>query len=165
MAPMRSFRMMSGHARAGFATLLLTAASTASAAPGSVYVARCAMCHQSNAQGLAGQFPRLAGRTGDIAATPAGRAYLARVVLHGMYGKIVVDGAALTGLMPGMAAMTDADIAAALNHVVTVKKPARPVAPFTAAEVAAVRATGKFSGTQNAELRRQLVEDGKIAEK
>lgn len=165
MAPMRSIRMMPDRARVVFATLVIGAASAASAAPGSVYVARCAMCHQSNAQGLAGQFPRLAGRTGEIAATPAGRAYLARVVLHGMYGKIIVDGAALTGMMPGMAAMTDADIAAALNHVVTVKKPARAVSPFTAAEVAAVRAAGKFSGTQNAELRRQLVEEGKIAEK
>ncbi len=135
--------------------------TAALAVPKATYVVRCAMCHQPGGEGLAGQFPRLAGRGAAIAQTPAGRHYLARTVLHGMYGTILVDGQSITGLMPSMVAMTDAEIAAALNHVLSLN-PTKPATPFKPAEIAAVRAEGKASGSQNAELRQQLVADGTI---
>ncbi len=120
------------------------------------------MCHQANAEGLTGQFPRLAGRGAAIARSPEGRHYLARVVLHGMYGTINVDRQAITGLMPSMVAMTDAEIADALNHVISTGKTAKAAAPFKPAEIAAVRAEGKVTGSQNAELRQKLVASGTV---
>ena len=44
-----------------------------------VFLQNCLMCHQSGGVGLAGQFPRLAGRVSFIGSKPAGRAYLADV--------------------------------------------------------------------------------------
>ncbi len=144
------------------ATALLLGSAHAAAAPKTVYLARCSMCHQANGEGLAGQFPRLAGRAAAIAQKPEGRNYLARVVLHGMYGSISVDGQSITGLMPSMVAMTDAEIADALNHAITLGKPAKAATPFKAAEIALVRAQGKVSSSQNAELRQTLVASGII---
>ncbi|MBC7522332.1 MAG: cytochrome c [Sandarakinorhabdus sp.] len=126
------------------------------------YLVRCSMCHQSAAQGLPGQFPRLAGRSAQIAQTPEGRHYLARVMLWGVYGPIEVDGTPINGLMPSMASMTDDDLSAVLNHVITQGKPAKAARPFKPAEIAAVRAEGKIAGSDNAELRRTLVASGVI---
>jgi nitrite reductase (NO-forming)/hydroxylamine reductase len=127
-----------------------------------VYVARCAMCHQSNGQGLSGQFPRIAGRLGPIARDAGGRHYLLRTVLHGMYGNIVVDGQSIIGLMPEFSSISDQDIAAALNHVVGLDKTVKPPLPFKPADVAAVRAEGKVNASANAELRKSLVASGVI---
>ncbi len=127
-----------------------------------VYVARCAMCHQSNAQGLSGQFPRIAGRLGPIARDAGGRHYLVRTVLHGMYGNIIVDGQSIIGLMPEFSSISDQEIAAALNHVLGLDKTAKPPLPFKPAEVAAVRAEGKVNASDNAELRKSLVASGVI---
>lgn len=137
-------------------------AATVSAAPNKTYLARCSMCHQASAQGLPGQFPRLAGRSAQIAQTPEGRQYMISVVLRGMYGSIDVDGQPIAGLMPSMAAMTDADIAEVLNYVLTSGKSAKAAVPFKAAEIAVVRAAPKVSGSQNAELRQKLVANGTI---
>jgi len=94
------------------------ALSAHAAEPGRVYDANCAMCHQKAGAGLAGQFPRLAGRAGAIAKTPAGRRYLAQVTLFGMAGKVEVDGTQIIGVMPGFALLSDADLASALNYVI-----------------------------------------------
>ena len=130
--------------------------------PKATYLTRCSMCHQSAAQGLSGQFPRLAGRAAQIAQTPEGRHYLARILLWGVYGPIEVDGTPINGLMPSMGSMTDEDIVAVLNHVITLGKPAKAAKPFKPADIAAVRAQGKISGSDNAELRRTLVASGAI---
>jgi mono/diheme cytochrome c family protein len=137
-------------------------ATPAVAEPKVAFVARCAMCHQAGGEGLAGQFPRLAGRAATIAQSPEGRAYMARVVLWGMAGPITVDGAPLTGVMPGMASMTDAEIAEILSHAVTLGKPAKPAKPFKPAEIAAVRAAGRVSMADNAALRATLAASGVI---
>jgi mono/diheme cytochrome c family protein len=130
--------------------------------PKATYLTRCSMCHQSAAQGLPGQFPRLAGRAAQIAQTPEGRNYLARILLWGVYGPIEVDGTPINGLMPSMEVMTDADIAAVLNHVILQGKPAKAARPFKPAEIAAVRAKGQIAGSANAELRKMLVVSGVI---
>jgi mono/diheme cytochrome c family protein len=130
--------------------------------PKSSYLTRCSMCHQSNAQGLPGQFPQLAGRSAQIAQSPEGRHYLVRVALWGIYGPIDVSGTPINGLMPGVASASDAEISDVLNHVISLGKPAKPAKPFKPAEVAAVRAEGKVSGTDNAALRKTLVASGVI---
>lgn len=130
--------------------------------PKTSYLTRCSMCHQSNAQGLPGQFPQLAGRSAQIAQTPEGRRYLVRVALWGIYGPIDVNGTPINGLMPGVASASDAEISDVLNHVIGLGKPAKAARPFKPAEVAAVRAEGKVSGTDNAALRKTLVAAGVI---
>jgi mono/diheme cytochrome c family protein len=142
--------------------MLAASAAPAAADPKAAFVARCAMCHQASGDGLAGQFPKLSGRAAAIAQAPEGRRYLARVVLGGMAGKIEVEGVPLNGVMPGMASMSDAEIAEILSHVVTLGKPAKPVKSFKAAEIAAARADGKASMADNKALRAELVTAGVI---
>lgn len=146
------------------ATLLaaLLVAAPAAADPKTAFVSRCGMCHQATGEGLAGQFPKLAGRAAAIAQTPEGRRYMARVVLGGMAGPIEIDGVKLNGVMPGMAAMTDAEIAEVLSHAVTLGKPAKAAKPFKAEEVAAARADGKPSMADSKALRIELVTKGVI---
>jgi mono/diheme cytochrome c family protein len=134
----------------------------AAADPKASYLTRCSMCHQSAAQGLPGQFPALAGRSAQIAQTPEGRRYLVRVALWGLYGPIEIDGKTINGLMPGVAGASDAEISDVLNHVTALGKPAKPARPFKPAEIAAVRAEGKVSGTDNAALRKTLLASGVI---
>ncbi|OFX00652.1 MAG: hypothetical protein A3E78_08250 [Alphaproteobacteria bacterium RIFCSPHIGHO2_12_FULL_63_12] len=104
---------------------------------------RCAACHLANGQGVPGAFPALAGRMSQAAATDAGRDYVVMAVVAGLMGEIEVDGKKIRGVMPAQAGLTDADIAAVLNHAVALQ-PAGATAPktraFTAEEVAAVKA-------------------------
>lgn len=121
------------------------------------FSAQCSMCHQPNGAGLPGSFPRLAGRVPVIAGSPAGRRYLAMVLLYGLYGPIMVDGVRINGLMPSMTSLNDQAIADVLNHVITLQKPARKVAPFTSAEIAAVRAGAAKSSSEVAAERARLM--------
>jgi mono/diheme cytochrome c family protein len=148
-------------ALARFAVALMVAGTApAMAAPTTpLFTSRCGMCHQPDAAGLPGQFPRLAGRSAAIAAAPGGRRYLALVLLRGMFGKIDVDGRPLTGMMPSMGTMKDQEIADLLTHVTQLPgagKPAKKIAPFTAAEIAKVRAepsmTAQAVGAERAKL-------------
>jgi mono/diheme cytochrome c family protein len=132
------------------------------AEPRAAFVARCAMCHQATGEGLAGQFPRLAGRAATIAQGPDGRRYMAQVVLWGLTGPIEIDGSRISSVMPGMASMADAEIAEILSHAVTLGKPAKPARPFKPAEIAAVRAAGRVSMADNAALRATLAEKGVV---
>ncbi|WP_353199260.1 cytochrome c [Sandarakinorhabdus sp.] len=138
------------------------AAADPKAAAKAAFVARCGMCHQATGDGLAGQFPKLSGRAAAIAQTPAGRRYLARVVLGGMAGPIEIDGVKLNGVMPGMASMSDAEIAEILSHVVTLGKPAKPAKPFKAEDITAARAEGGANMSSNKALRLQMVADGVV---
>lgn len=140
------------------ALLIAFAASPSLAAPvvaDPVYAARCQMCHQRDAQGLPGQFPRLGGRVDKISATPAGRRYLIMVVLNGMGGPIIIDGQRIVGYMPALAVLKDEQVAGALNAVMATA--GRTPATFTAAEVAKVRAEGRIASTQVADERARLV--------
>jgi cytochrome c553 len=150
-------------ARLSLALLAVAAlAAPAAAQPSKAFVARCGMCHQAGGEGLAGQFPRLAGRAAAIAQNPEGRRYMARVVLYGLSGPIEIEGVRIRGFMPGMATMPDAEIADILSHAVALGKPAKAAKPFKPAEIAAVRAAGRVSAGENAALRAKLVTDGVI---
>ena len=115
----------------------------------------CSFCHQVAGQGVAGQFPRIAGRANVIASTPAGRKYLGSLLLYGMAGQITVDGAPLVGVMPSFAALSDEALAAILNHVMQLTKKAK-TAPFTAAEIKAQRHDPPLSASAVLAIRGEL---------
>lgn len=141
------------------AGLCLTGAAHATGT--ATYLSRCSMCHQPSGAGLPGQFPRLSGRVAQIAASPAGRALLGKIMLYGMYGSIKVDGKMISGLMPPMGSLADQDVADVLNYVVAFKKGGKPVGPFTAAEVAKLR-TVKMSGAAVGAERNDLATKGLV---
>lgn len=105
-----------------------------------VYATNCAACHGPAAAGIPGAFPPLAGHAADIAARDGGREFLVAAMLYGLMGPIVVDGVSYNGVMPAWGQLSDADIAAVLDHVVGLGGPAAE--PFTPDEVAAQRGRG-----------------------
>ncbi len=132
-------------------------AMAATAGHSAVFNANCSMCHQLGAAGVPGQFPRLAGRAGEIAATAAGRHYLERVVLYGMMGDITVDGTPIVGgVMPSFATLSDKDLAAALNYVASLGATGKlhwKGAVFKPADIARARAGKPLSPMQVHTLR------------
>jgi mono/diheme cytochrome c family protein len=80
-----------------------------------VYMTNCASCHGQNGEGIPGAFPPLAQHAADLAA--ADRAYPILTLLYGLNGEIVVEGASYNGAMPAWPQLSDAEIAAVLNHV------------------------------------------------
>jgi cytochrome c5 len=138
-----------------------TSATAQTADHSTVFNANCAMCHQLGAAGVPGQFPRLAGRAGAIATTATGRLYLERVVLFGLMGKITVDGTPIVGgVMPSFASLSDQDLAAALDYVVSLDTSGKLIwkgAVFEPADIAGVRAGKPLSPTQVHDLRAAAV--------
>lgn len=113
------------------------------AAAPDVYAARCVICHQSTAQGVPGIYPPLADSIGGDVRYDDGRDYLIHVVLGGLSGPIVVKGTIYNGLMPPFSQLTDAEIAAVINEVLThFNAPEIPknFVPITGAEVRRARA-------------------------
>jgi cytochrome c553 len=107
-----------------------------------LYVEQCAACHEEDGRGVPGIYPPLADRIGRFAELPEGRAYLARVVIHGLFGPIRVEDRPYDGLMPPQPDLSDAEIAAILNHVLAGLSPEQlpaDFAPLSAAEVAGYR--------------------------
>lgn len=129
-----------------------------------VYDATCGLCHQARGAGLKGQFPRLAGRVDRMAADADARVYLIQTVLHGLVGKIEVDGTAIVGgVMPPFESQSDAAVASVLNYLVGLGgAPAKKVKAITAAEVAKVRAGERLAAPQLLERRRALVAAGHV---
>lgn len=73
----------------------------------------CSTCHQANGEGLANVFPPLA-KSDFIAATPQ---RLPEIILHGMQGKVVVNGKEYNSNMPPMAQLTDDEVANISTYV------------------------------------------------
>jgi mono/diheme cytochrome c family protein len=97
----------------------------------------CAACHQDDGRGVPGVYPPLADSIGRFVRLPDGRAYLARMLIYGMFGPIRVEDRPYNGLMPPPG-FDDAEIAAVLNYALTElsgEQPPRDFAPFTAEEV------------------------------
>ena len=122
-----------------------------------VFNNNCSMCHQLGAAGVPGEFPRLAGRAGKIAATDAGRNYLERVVLFGMLGKVTVDGTPIVGgVMPSFGSLSDQDLADALDYIVSLDDSGKlqwKGMVFKSADLARARADKTLSPAQVHELR------------
>lgn len=126
-------------------SLLLVAASGIAVAEDgkAVYDAHCAACHQPDGAGALGLAPPLAGTLGKRMAVPAGRQYLTGIVLSGLAGKLESKGVIYEGLMPAWPQLTDGELAAVLNHVLTSFNAADLPAghqPILAEELAAPRA-------------------------
>ena len=116
------------------------AKTTAAVDGGKVFAEQCSACHQANGQGVAGQFPPLAGNR-DLFLSET---YPAMVVLAGLTGPIEVEGKSINSTMPPLNYLSDDDIAAVVNYVRGAwgndkLKPAG-MAPIDAAAVAKLRA-------------------------
>ena len=132
--------------RAILVAAMLAATMDAAAADGAqVFDTSCAFCHQAGGVGVPGQFPRLAGRVGAIASHPEGKAFLSRILLNGMSGRITADGEPVLGIMPAFDTLSDDDIAAVLTYLSGLDH--APV-NFTAREVGEARAQPKVSPTE-----------------
>jgi mono/diheme cytochrome c family protein len=119
------------------AAILAATAGGAAADGAAVFDNSCAFCHQSGGVGVPGQFPRLAGRVGAIAAKPEGKPFLPQILLNGMSGRITVDGEPILGIMPAFNTLSDEDIASVLSYITGLDH--APVI-FTADEIKAARA-------------------------
>ena len=78
-----------------------------------IFAEQCSACHQPNGQGVAGNFPPLAGNH-DLFLS---RTFPAMVALFGLAGEIEVEGKTLSSVMPPFGHLSDAEIAAVVNHV------------------------------------------------
>jgi nitrite reductase (NO-forming) len=76
------------------------------------YANSCAACHQVNGQGVPGAFPPLA--KADFLMADKKRAI--RTIVHGLEGKIKVNGGDYDGIMPALG-LDDEDIANVLTYV------------------------------------------------
>ena len=78
-----------------------------------VYGNTCASCHQGSGGGLPGVFPPLKGNPAVLAEDPADHI---NAILHGLSGK-TIDGIRYPAPMPPFGALlSDADVAAVVNH-------------------------------------------------
>ena len=131
---------------AAFATVAIAAGWIADArgVEADLFAARCVICHQISAQGVPGIYPPLADSIGSDARFKDGRDYLIHVVIGGMHGPIDVKGTVYNGLMPQFSQLTDAEIAAVLNEVLThfnAREIPKNFAPIAASEVKRARST------------------------
>jgi mono/diheme cytochrome c family protein len=109
-----------------------------------VYATNCVVCHQADGTGMAGAFPPLAGHVPELLKRADGRTYLGKVLLFGLEGEINVNGNAFAGQMPPWNALSDDEIAAAINYVSNAwnngKSLPSDFKPFTSDEIKALRA-------------------------
>ncbi|SOZ34884.1 c-type cytochrome [Cupriavidus neocaledonicus] len=103
-------------AAAGAALLAnLPAAAADLAAQGKdLFAANCAACHNADASGIAGVAPPLANALRERLRGPAGQAYLANVLVHGLAGPIESQGQSFNGVMPPFAALPDTSLLAVM---------------------------------------------------
>lgn len=108
-----------------------------------LFAGTCSVCHQGNGAGLPGVFPPLAKSdylSGDIQRTIG-------VVLHGLNGKVTVNGTEYNSVMPPMNQLNDDEVANILTYVMN--SWGNPGGQVAASDVKKVRAT-KAATTANA---------------
>lgn len=138
---MRS-RLPLRHARLLALALLAAVTAPAGAADGkAVYDAHCAACHQPDGAGALGLAPPLAGTLGKRMAFPEGRTYLPGIVISGLAGRMESKGVLYEGIMPSWQQLSDAELAAVLNHVLTQFNAAELPTGFKAIEADELAAT------------------------
>ncbi|MBK9071474.1 MAG: nitrite reductase, copper-containing [Myxococcales bacterium] len=84
------------------------------AAGKALFAGTCSACHQVEGQGVPSVFPPLAKSDWMAKATAV---ELGGIILNGLTGKVVVNGAEYNGVMPPLSHMTDDDIANILTYV------------------------------------------------
>lgn len=89
-------------------------AAGAAADGAAVFNTRCAACHQATGMGLPGVFPPLAGSEWVVGQEHT----VVAILLHGINGKLTVNGNSYNGAMPAFKdQLQDAEIAAVLTHL------------------------------------------------
>ncbi len=78
-----------------------------------LFTGTCSVCHQANGQGLEGVFPPLA-KSDYFAKDPKA---LIDAVLHGLSGKVTVNGVEYNSVMPPMNQLTDDEVANITTYV------------------------------------------------
>jgi mono/diheme cytochrome c family protein len=83
-----------------------------------VYTQYCVVCHQTTGLGVAGQFPPLAASEWVLSQDWHGDNHLAKIVLHGLQGPVVVKGNPYNNAMaPWGGVLKDDQIAAVLTYI------------------------------------------------
>lgn len=104
-----------------------------------IFTQNCVVCHQSSGEGVAGQFPPLAGSEWVLGGEWHGDNHLVRVVLHGLQGPVQVKGGTYNNAMvPWKDVLNDDQIAAVLTFIRS--EWGNNADPITAEYVAKVRA-------------------------
>lgn len=80
-----------------------------------LFASHCAACHQADGSGTVGLAPPLKGA--HWSRLEADRAYLPSVLLHGLSGRILIDGQPYIGSMPSFSGLDDAVLAQIANHL------------------------------------------------
>jgi mono/diheme cytochrome c family protein len=126
-----------------------------------VFVERCAVCHQQNGEGVPGVYPPINETLGHFMATEPGRRYLGEVMTFGLAGAITVGGQPYIGQMKLVPSLSDREIVEVLNYALTAFSTASlppDAAPFSVDEIASLRATPKVP-TDVARSRQAVVDE------
>ena len=102
-----------------------------------LYTANCVACHQVTGQGVAGQFPPLAGSDWVVGGDWHGDNHLVNILLHGLQGPVQVMGGTYNGAMPAWKQMKDNQIAMILTYIRN--EWGNEATPITAEQVAQMR--------------------------
>lgn len=141
---------------------LLVGAEAQAADTQASYLKHCSLCHQPDAQGIPGTFPRIWGRIGQIASTPEGAAFLAQALLWGMSGTVSVDDVPVTGVMPGVPHVPDEEIAAIVDYLITEGGTVKNTSAFNLEILKAARAAGRVPQAVTNARRNELFDAGVI---
>ncbi|MDI3258568.1 MAG: copper-containing nitrite reductase [Sinobacteraceae bacterium] len=82
-----------------------------------LFTGTCSVCHQANGEGLPGVFPPLAKSDFLAALASQDKAKLIGIPLHGLTGKVTVNGKDYDSVMPPMSQLTDDEVANILTFV------------------------------------------------
>lgn len=122
---------------------VVAAASSANASSvsGEAVYQTCAACHGPEGVGMPGAFPPLAGHVPKLLAAENGSDYMVHVVLFGLHGQITANGQTYNGAMPSQSQLSDAEVAAVLNHISSAWGNTSPAGeePFSAEDVEEAR--------------------------
>jgi nitrite reductase (NO-forming) len=100
-----------------------------------LFTGTCSVCHQANGEGLPGVFPPLA-KSSVIAEDPKRPVH---ILLHGLSGKLTVNGKEYNSVMPPMSQLNDDEVANIITYVLN--NWGNPGGRVDAADVAKARAT------------------------
>ncbi|MGN2251279.1 copper-containing nitrite reductase [Frateuria sp. GZRe14] len=103
-----------------------------------LFTGTCSVCHQANGEGLPGVFPPLAKSDLVAKLVKEDKDKLIAIPLHGLTGKVTVNGKEYDSVMPPMTQLTDDEVANLLTYVLNSWD--NPGGQVTKEEVAKVRA-------------------------
>lgn len=101
-----------------------------------LFAGTCSTCHQADGKGLEGVFPPLANSS-FLKANPS---RITDIILHGLQGKVTVNGKEYNSVMPPMSQLTDDEVANIATYVLN--SWGNPGGQVTKDDVAKARAAG-----------------------